>query len=222
MIHVPPPARALLLALATVLSGGCQGMYYGTMEKFGYHKRDLLVERVEEARDSQEDAKEQYTTALEQFTAVVKFSGGDLEAMYRKLDREFDRCQSKASAVSTRIDSVEKVAEALFQEWEQELEQYKSVDLRAVSERRLLQTRQRYQQLRGAMRRAEARMKPVLVAFGDQVLFLKHNLNARAILSLQDELTSVETDIAALIKEMEISIEEADVFIQTMGDEKEG
>ena len=222
MTRVPHCAGFSLLAAVTVVGSGCQSTYYGTMEKFGYHKRDLLVERVEEARDSQEDAKEQFATALEQVTAVVKFSGGDLEAMYRKLDREFDRCQSKASAVSTRIDSVEKVAEALFQEWERELEEYKSVDLRAVSERRLLQTRQRYQQLRGAMRRAEARMKPVLVAFGDQVLFLKHNLNARAILSLQDELASVETDIAALIKEMEISIEEADVFIQTMGDEKEG
>ena len=66
------------------------------------------------------------------------------------------------------------------------------------------------------MKRAESKIEPVLSAFRDQVLFLKHNLNAQAIASLQNELTSVEADIASLIKEMEASIAEADVFIKTM------
>ena len=48
------------------------------------------------------------------------------------------------------------------------------------------------------------------------MLFLKHNLNAQAIASLQSELVSVEADVASLIKEMETSIAEADVFIQSI------
>jgi len=69
------------------------------------------------------------------------------------------------------------------------------------------------------MRRAEDKMDPVLVVFLDQVLFLKHNLNAKAIASLQDELVAVEEDVALLVKDMEESIAEAEWFISTMTEE---
>ena len=67
-----------------------------------------------------------------------------------------------------------------------------------------------------AMRRAEQKMAPVLTAFKDQVLYLKHNLNAQAIASLQSELSSIESDVVQLIREMEASIREADTFISAM------
>ena len=197
----------------------CQSIYYKTMEAFGHHKRDLLVSCVQEARDAQEDAKEQFQSALEKFSAVVDFRGGELKEIYEGLKTELDRSESKAKAVSNRISDVDDVASALFKEWESELEQYANQDLRRSSEQKLRQTRQRYSQLIGAMKRAEAKIAPVVTAFRDQVLFLKHNLNAQAIASLQDELVSVETDIASLIKEMEASIAEADAFIRSMGKE---
>ena len=37
-----------ILVLGTPFFSGCQSVYYDTMQKFGVHKRDLLVERVEE------------------------------------------------------------------------------------------------------------------------------------------------------------------------------
>jgi Protein of unknown function (DUF2959) len=104
-------------------------------------------------------------------------------------------------------------------EWEDELDQYNSQDLRRKSERKLDATRRQYGKLDAAMRRAEDKMDPVLVLFRDQVLFLKHNLNAKAIASLQDELVAVEEDVALLVKDMEASIAEADRFISTMTEE---
>ena len=53
-------------------------------------------------------------------------------------------------------------------------------------------------------------------AFHDQVLYLKHNLNAKAIASLQTELVSVEAEVNSLIKDMEASIKEANSFISAM------
>jgi SMC interacting uncharacterized protein involved in chromosome segregation len=186
------------------------------MEAFGQHKRDILVSRVEDARDAQEDAKEQFKSALEKFTDVVEFKGGELQDKYNQLKSELDKSEAGAESVRSRISGVESVAEALFKEWEDELREYDSEKLRRSSEQTLRQTRQRYSQLIAAMKRAESRIEPVLTAFNDQVLFLKHNLNAQAIASLQNELTSVEADIAALIKEMEASIAEADEFINAM------
>lgn len=209
----------LLLMVITLFLSGCETAYYNTMERFGYHKRDLLVSRVEDARDAQQEAKEQFRSALEKFSTVVNFQGGELQQQYELLNEQFERSQTRAEAVHKRINEVENVAEALFDEWESELSQYTNASLRRDSEQKLSQTRQRYEQLIGAMRRAEKKIDPVLSAFRDQVLFLKHNLNAQAIASLQDELASVETDITSLIRELEKSIAEANAFIQAMARE---
>jgi len=205
-----------LMLLASAL-GGCQSMYYGAWEKLGVHKRDILVERVENARDSQEQAKTQFKDALEQFRSVVKVDGGDLQVKYDNLRTELAGSQARAADVSERISSVKEVAEALFDEWHDELDQYKNPDLRRASERELRNTRIRYAQLIAVMERAERKMKPVLDAFGDQVLFLKHNLNARAIASLQGVSVDLENEINRLVEDMNRSIDEANAFIKEMG-----
>ena len=56
-----------LIGAAFISIGGCQRAYYATLEKLGYHKRDLLVGRVQDARGAQENAKEQFQSALDQF-----------------------------------------------------------------------------------------------------------------------------------------------------------
>lgn len=212
--------RLTLVALTAVLvvMPSCGKAYYGTWEALGVPKRDIMVQRVQSARDDQEAAKEQFATALEKFSAMFEFEGGELEAKYKALKAELDASESKAAAVTGRIDSVENVSEALFSEWETELEQYTNADLRSASEKQLKKTRTRYDQMIAAMRKAESKMQPVLSAFRDQVLFLKHNLNARAIASIEGTAGELETDVAKLIAEMEVSIKEADAFIESMGE----
>jgi chromosome segregation ATPase len=200
-----------------VIFTACTSTYYKTMEVFGQHKRDLLVDAVAVARDDQEQAKRQFKTALERFREVVQVEGGALEANYKQLNTELKRCEAEADDVRGRIRTIESVAEDLFEEWERELDQYSSPDLRRSSESKLRETRQRADDLIGAMKRAENKMEPVLTAFRDQVLFLKHNLNAQAIASLGDEAASLEQDVARLIAEMEASIAEANAFIDAMG-----
>ncbi len=209
----------IALTSFVTFSSGCEGVYYKTMETFGKHKRDILVDRVGKARDAQEDAKEQFQSALEKFSSVVKVPSSDLQNKYNQLKAELEKSEAKAEAVSTRVADVESVAEALFDEWQSELSQYTNKDLRRTSEQKLKQTRYRYEQLIGAMKQAERKIAPVLSAFRDQVLFLKHNLNAQAIASLQGELVSIESNVASLIKEMDASIAEANAFINSMAAE---
>jgi hypothetical protein len=205
-------AAVLLLALL----GACSSAYYKTMEGLGIEKRDILVDRVEEARDAQGDASEQFASALDQFRATVNFDGGDLEKTYDRLNAEYEQSVSEAEEVSERINAVENVADDLFKEWEDELDQYSRADLRRNSASLLNDTRNRYKQLMASMRRAERSMQPVLDAFSDQVLVLKHNLNARAIGALRNELDSIERDTATLIAQMQKAIAEANTFIESM------
>lgn len=208
--------RSVIFVVLIALLGACSGAYYKTMESIGIEKRDILVDRVEEARDSQDDASEQFASALEQFRATVKFDGGDLEETYDRLNAEYEKSLAESKEVSGRIDSVEGVAEDLFKEWEKELDEYSRADLRRESAALLNDTRKRYSQLMSTMRRAERTMEPVLEAFQDQVLYLKHNLNARAIGALRNELSSIERDTATLIEQMNKAIAEADAFIASM------
>jgi hypothetical protein len=204
-----------ICAIALLL-GGCSSAYYGTMEKFGIAKREILVDRVEETRDAQNEAKEQFSSALDHFLAVTKVDGGELQKKYDSLNREFARSEARAQEVRERIAAVEDVAEALFREWKDEMKQYSSTALRRESERELDLTRNRYEELMKVMRRAADRMEPVLATFRDQVLFLKHNLNARALASLTTTNRELEADISRLVADMEASIREAEEFIRTM------
>lgn len=113
----------IILLLCIFMLAGCASTYYKAMDSIGFEKRDILVDRVEDARDAQ---------------------------------------------------------------------------------------------LMTAMRKAEQAMPPVLSAFRDQVLVLKHNLNARAIGALRNELGNIERDTANLIAEMQKAINEANSFIASM------
>ena len=206
---------SLLPCLVLVLlAGGCKSAYYSTMETFGYEKRDLLSDRVKDARDSQTEAKEQFKTTLERFQEVTNFQGGDLEKQYKKLNSEYEDAVAQADDVRNRIDSVESVASDMFKEWNKELKEYSNAELKRSSEQKLRDTRERYKQFIAAMHRAEDRMDPVLAVFKDQVLYLKHNLNAAAIASLQTTTAEVEQDVSQLIEEMEASIQEANEFMK--------
>ena len=205
-----------VLLVTPWLAGGCESAYYSVQQQFGRMKPDILVDRVEDAMDAQEEAKVEFESALEQFEAVVGLKQTDLKATYNRLNDAFEDAESQAREVSSRIDSVEDVAEDLFEEWEQELDEISNAKLRRQSAQQLKVSQRKASALIGAMRKAESRMGPVLTSFKDHVLFLKHNLNAQAVASLKGELVGIESDVGRLVREMEASIREAQAFIEDM------
>jgi len=208
-----PLIRATFLGCLLVLISACQSMYYDAMEQVGYHKRDILVDRVEEVQDAQKEAKEQFASALEQYQALIKIEDQDLLDKYNALNDEFEDSQEAAQQVTDRINAVESVSEALFEEWQDELNLYSNATLKKQSAQKLTATQKKYNSLIKSMRLAESRMQPVLGALQDQVLYLKHNLNARAIDGLKGELRTIETNVARLISDMEKSIAQSEAFI---------
>jgi hypothetical protein len=206
----------LLLSLATAGCKLARDKYYGALEKVGIEKRELLVSRVDKAREAQVEAQQQFKDALEEFQALVGYSGGDLEKMYGKVSAEYEASARQAAEVKDRIAKVEHVAQSLFAEWRTEIGQYRDAALRRESERELALTEQRYRQVLSAMQRSAKTMDPVLGKLHDQVLFLKHNLNARALGSLAGTAKSLELEVGGLIEQMQLSIAEADRFIAEM------
>ena len=187
-----------------------------SIDRLWKEPRDILVDRVEDARDAQQETIEQFQTAMEKFKAVTGFDGGDLEAQYEKLNAAYEHSAARATEIGTRIDKVTSAANTLLDEWRGELKDYHDPKLRTIAERQFDDTRLRAERLIGAMRAVEQRTEPVLALFRDQVLYLKHNLNARAISSLDAERGRVQQNVDVLIRDMQAAIDEANAFIETL------
>jgi gas vesicle protein len=205
-----------LVMILLVLPLGCQGIYYSAWEKLGKEKRHLLRDQVEKAQEDQQEASEQFKDVLTRIKTLYGFEGGALEDAYEKLKADYEESETRAGAVRERIARVEEIAEDLFKEWEEELKEISDRGLRSKSAQSLKTTKERYGRLHGAMKRAESSMAPVLKRLKDHVLFLKHNLNAQAIGALKKEIGEIEVDVAALIRDMGKSIEEADQFLKAL------
>lgn len=195
---------------------GCQTTrraYYNAWERFGYAKRERLVDYVTAARDEQGEAKQQFASALEQFKSIVNFDGGNLEALYNELNESYEDSASQAEEVREKIVSVRRVGGELFAEWDGEVEEITDASLKRQSRELFDKTKSNYDEMLARMDTAAASMDPVLTKFRDRVLFIKSNLNAQAIASLKGTEVELSTDIEELIREMEASIKEADEFI---------
>ncbi|MGB3724605.1 MAG: DUF2959 domain-containing protein [Glaciecola sp.] len=207
----------LIMGLAL---GGCaatiQDAYFDMWDKMGVEKREILVDRVEDAQQTQEDAQEQFTSALEEFSSLIAFDGGELEDVYQNLNDQLEASQESADEVSSRIDKVQSVAESLFREWEEELVLISNPNFKRDSKRKLSDTQRKYNQLLTSMRKVESSMQPVLIALQDNVIYLKHNLNANAIGALQGEFSTIKKDVNQLIAEMSTAIAQSNAFIETL------
>ena len=213
----PARARVVLFAfLLVVTTTGCTQAYYSAMEKIGQDKRDILSSRIEGGRDDQEEAQEQIKTTYERLKEAARYDGGDLETIYNRLNADYERSVDRAEDVRDRIDSIEQVASDLWTEWASEIEQIPRESRKRQSRQLLEDTKGRYRKVIGAMKRSESKMQPVLDAFRGEVLFLKHNLNARAIASLEETAVEIRGDVESLIRDIDASIKEAESFLDQL------
>jgi F0F1-type ATP synthase membrane subunit b/b' len=207
------PVFALTICGFLFLSG-CSTAYYSAMEKIGKEKRHILVDDVEKVKDSQTEAQEEFKDALTRIKELYAFDGGDLEMFYDRLKDSYEDCDARADQIEKRINTVEQVASDLFAEWEGEIKQINDARLKASSRQTLSDAKIRYKQLAIAMNKSTQGMYPVLAKLKDYTLYLKHNLNAKAVGSLGGEVLSIEQEVADLIDDMNLSIREADDFIK--------
>lgn len=208
--------RVFAFAIVALLTlTGCQNTYLSAMESAGIPKRQILVNRIEDARDAQIKARFQFSRALDRYRNALHF-GDDPQQAYATLERDYAASEKAAAAIKPRIDTVEQIADALFDEWEDELDGYASNTLRDASARELKQTRAQYSDLIGKMRTAQGRVEPALGALRDQMLFYNHSLNAKAINSVAGSYSSVQGNVQPLLLDMQRSIDGAEGFMKQL------
>ena len=208
--------RVGFICVLLISMTGCASVQYSALEKVGIHKRDILVDRVEDARDAQADTREQLVSAYEELSALVGHEGGELEKKYERLSKEVERSRDSTADLDEHLSDIDRVSEDLFDEWESELDLYSSATLRSDQEQKLKLARRQFAMMRERMQTARNRVDPVLAVLTDNVLFLKHSLNAQALAALRGQASVLEGQVDALIRDMQVAIEEADAFISRM------
>jgi hypothetical protein len=204
------------MLLAAASFAACSTVKYEALEQVGVYKRDILVDRVEDARDAQADTREEVLAAYEELNILIGEEGGELERQYKRLDRKVERSKDAIEDLDDHLAAIDEVSADLFEEWEEELAQYNSAALRADQEQKLRESRRQFISLRQRMQVARDRVDPVMAVLNDNVLYLKHSLNARALDALRGEATALEGKVDALIADMQVAIDEANAFINRM------
>lgn len=207
---------AIFLLIFVPLISSCNSIYFSALEKIGIEKRDLFIKRIKSARDSQVDAKEQFKSALEEYRSVVSVEGGDLERKYDQLSAALERSEDSAAEVKTKVIRVRDVAVSLFKEWKSELAEYSNQDLRRDSENKLEKAKMEYAAMMASMKIASDRLEPALSPLRDNVLYLKHNLNAKAIMALNNDVIKLQERVDMLLEELSRSISDADEYVKKM------
>ncbi|RBP48570.1 DUF2959 family protein [Arenicella xantha] len=210
------PIITLLMLIALSACGTVQKAQYSALEKVGVHKRDILIDRIEDTSETQQEAKKQFRSAYDELASLINVKDAGLEKKYKRMAKAVAASEDKAAELDERIQSVNRVAEDLFDEWKDELGQYQSSSLRRASEKNLQTTKARYADIYQKMKVSQSRIEPVLRVLQDNTLYLKHNLNARAVSSISGEVVIIESQVEDLIQQMEASITESNRFVKSM------
>ena len=214
----------LIFTFIALICTGCQSAIdkavrdtkYSAYEVIGVEKRDLFRKEVKNVKDAQEDTQEDFTDALEKLQAVYKVDGGKLEKAYKSLDSSYKDAEESVTKVKNNIKKLEVLSGDLFNEWEKEIKEISSRDLRMKSSESLVNTQKKYNSFHASLKKSEAKMAPVLARLKDQTLFMKHNLNAKVVAGLKTESDKIQNDINVLIKDMNESIAKADEMIKDL------
>ncbi|MFA5905497.1 MAG: DUF2959 family protein [Desulfobacula sp.] len=211
--YVGTIVRFALVSAVILFMSGCNTVYYKTMEQFGKEKRHILKTDVKDVRQSQAKAQREFKDALTTIKELYAFQGGNLEQFYDRLKNNYEDCESRANQIEKRINTVEEVAKDLFLEWDAEITQIGDPDMKSSSQQSYADSKEQYQKLQVVMKNSTKGMYPVLAKLKDNVLYLKHNLNAKAVGVLGGEVTTIEQEVEKLIFDMNASVDEAEIFL---------
>jgi len=207
------PTVSLLLALPLV--AGCASTETSYMILGGSKApQKPLVQTVVRAENETLEGRQSFKEAFLLFQRLSSPQAIDLDKMQKDFERAMERCSDCAEALDERIDSVREELDELVDDWSSELGSYSSDTLRAKSETMLKDNQARSQRVLQALERLQGRMQPVLAKLRDYALFFHHNLNPRAIATLEDTYRDFDSECRALEAEFDKAQTEIGTFLE--------
>ena len=211
-----PLSRAALLAALVSVSGGCLASDRGSFLVLGgsHAPQEDLVECVHAAGVEVDDARGDFAEVFRLYQRLTAPQAAELEDLSETFEDALETCQDRAKHLTKRLDAVQRENDELVQDWQAELQQFSGETMRKKSESMLQETHGRSKRVLDALTRVQDRMQPVVLKLQDYALFFHHNLNARAIATLQDTYKDFDAEFRALESEFGKARQEVDAFLE--------
>ena len=194
--------RATALALFAFFVGGCRSLGGSLLVGGPHAPQEDLVARARGAEREAQEARVDFAAAFLLYQRLTAPQAVELEQLSGEFEDSVETCEDRARDLSERIDSIRHETEALVKSWTEELARFSSDAVRKKSEAQMRDSEAYAQRLTAALERLQGRMKPVLLKLQDYALFFDHNLNPRAIATIQDTYKDFDNEFKALESEL--------------------
>jgi hypothetical protein len=214
------PIRSVVLAFLLVTLASCSSTS-GSFLRSSFFKRsnsaeESLVNSVRRARSEQAQAQNDFTTAFHQFQRLTAPQAVELENLDAELEDSIDDCDDAAETLRERILEIRTDSNTLITEWKAELEEFAGEGMREKSAKMMADTESRTNKVVAALEQVQLKMEPVLLKLHDYALFFNHNLNPRAIATLEDTYKDFDRELKALHAEMATAQAEMNSFLEAL------
>ncbi len=194
----------------------CEPRSYRIWEFLGWEKREILSSEVENVGENQKEIKEDFQSIYERIKTEYDYERDEIDDLYDQLKSDYEKAKNKADRIKASSKKIRQIAKALFAEWEEEAMAISNKNYRKDSLVKLRQAQARFKHLSASLHRSESQLDRVLVQLNDQVLYLKHNLNAKSLALFESEIKLVKNEIDELIKAIEKTIQYSQTFKHTL------
>jgi hypothetical protein len=198
-----PSIRATSLALLALVAGGCKS-FGGSFLVFGgsHAPQEDLVARARGAEKDIQEARADFAAASQLYQRLSSPQAVELEKLSGEFEDAVETCEDRAEDMADRIEAIREETVGLVKDWTEELARFSSDAVRKKSEAQMRDTEAYAQRLIAALERLQGRVQPVLLKLQDYELFFEHNLNARAIATLQDTYKDFDNEFRAFESEL--------------------
>jgi hypothetical protein len=204
-MHQAGLSVAIALGLGLAPSAGTQNE--------GHERADEHIEKIERASEEMKDVRKHLNEAFEAYHKTLREGTDERRSSYKDLVKALERCEEETKELRKRHREMDEQAEEYFKKWKNSVKDIKNADLERRSEERLEATRRRYREVSMRWKTMGEDYEPVLAELRDQVVYLGHDLNEDAVLSLKEDAAELEELARALFRSMEGFGSTADEYI---------
>ncbi len=201
----------LILVGAVALSGRV-----ATAQTQGQKQTAEVVKRGNDVVDAIGQTKMQIQKTLNEYNTILKPTTADRSSAYKSLLKSIDDTEKKAQNTRERVDAMQKDADTLFGSWNASLAEITDTNLRARSQERLNETRQRYDQILKTGKLAGEDFKSFVANLRNQVNYLGHDLNASAVASLEPDAKKLNAQGEETFKKIDATTKELQGYIRSL------
>lgn len=206
--------QGILTGGLAVALAGCSGMYHAAIEQLGWEPQDILVNRVTIARDCQAAARNQFDRLVSLVRDLVTDDSEEAAQRVNALRSAYADAEIRAREVRARVAKVAAAGSAVFDERRRADAAIRDPAARERAMQRTAQAEARYGEMLTTMRQAADATGPALAAVQAALASLGPQPSDDAVGALHGAVADVDATVAALVRDLDQSIAEADAFVQ--------